>query len=101
MKKETKLEDRLSAKLEDVIDLERLLIEVMRRDDKLLEENEELKQMTSYRERLDIDKIVGVINNAYSYLEALERFERLPRDVFLCIDDLKESLDSITALLRR
>lgn len=98
---EEKLEDRLYAKLRDVRDLERLLIEVKKRDEKLLEENEELKQMTSYRERLDLDKIVGVIKNAYSYLVDLERFERLPRDVFRCIDDLKESLDSITALLDR
>lgn len=98
---EEKIEDRLYEKLRDVRDLERLLIEVKKRDEKLLEENEKLKQMTSYRERLDIDKIIGVMGNAYGYLRDLERFERLPRDVFRCIDDLKESLDSLTALLDR
>lgn len=96
-----KLEDAMYEKLRDVRDLEQLLIKVSRRDEKLLEENEKLKQMASYRERLDIDKIIGVMGNAYRYLKDLERFERLPRDVFRCIDDLKESLDSLTALLDR
>lgn len=95
------IEKTIEKQIDDLSNIRFLLLEVKKRDKKLLEENEKLKQMTSYRERLDIDKIIGVMDNAYSYLVDLERFERLPRDVFRCIDDLKESLDSITAILRR
>lgn len=95
------IEKTIEKQIDDLSNIRFLLLEVKKRDKKLLEENEKLKQMTSYRERLDIDKIIGVMDNAYGYLVDLERFERLPRDVFRCIDDLKESLDSITVLLRR
>lgn len=92
------IEKTMEEQIEALSNIRFLLLEVKKRDDKLLEENKKLKQMVSYRERLNIDEIQMVIRNAYCYLKELEN-ERLPRETFRCIDDLKENLHKLNRIL--